>query len=80
MWLTTMNVFWVGGVSPTVTIAPEHENVFREATTIFVGSVLTVIGGKLVDAYLHMRIAKNLWNALEAKFGTTDAGSELYSM
>nr|XP_040254206.1 uncharacterized protein LOC120972760 [Aegilops tauschii subsp. strangulata] len=75
-----MNVFWVGGVSPTVTIAPEQENAFREATTIFVGVVLTVIGDKLVDAYLHMRVAKNLWDALEAKFGATDAGSELYAM
>ena len=60
LWLTAMNVFWVGVVSPTVTIAPEQENAFREATTIFVGAVLTVIGDKLVDAYLHMRVAKNL--------------------
>ena len=75
-----MNVFWVGVVSPTVTIAPEQENAFREATTIFVGVVLTVIGDKLVDAYLHMRVAKNLWDALEVKFGATDAGSELYAM
>ena len=47
---------------------------------MFVGPVLTVIGDNLVDAYLHMRIAKNLWDALEAKFGATDAGSELYAM
>ena len=44
------------------------------------GAVLTVIEDKLVDAYLHMRVAKNLWDALKAKFGTTDAGSELYAM
>ena len=44
------------------------------------GAVLTVIGDKLVDTYLHMRVAKNLWDALEAKFGATDAGSELYAM
>ena len=68
-----MNVFWVSGVSPTVAIAPEQENAFREATTIFLGAVLTVIGDKLVDAYLHMRVAKNLWDALEAK-------CELYAM
>ena len=67
-------------MSPTVTIAPEQENTFREASTIFVGVVLTVIGDKLVDAYLRMRVAKNLWDALEAKFGATDAGSELYAM
>ena len=39
-----------------------------------------MIGEKLVDAYLHMRDAKNLWGALEAKFGATDAGSEMYAM
>ena len=27
-----------------------------------------------------MRIAKNLWDALAAKFGTIDAGNELYAM
>jgi len=80
LWLTAMNVFWVGGVSPTETIAPEQEKAFREATTIFVGAVISVIGDKLVDAYLHMRVAKNLWDVLEVKFGATDAGSELYTM
>ena len=39
-----------------------------------------MIGDKLVDTYLHMRVAKNLWDALKAKFGATDAGSELYAM
>ena len=75
-----MNVFWVGGVPPSKTIAPEQEKVFREATTIFVGAVLSVIGDKLVDAYINVWIAKNLWDALEVKFGATDAGSELYAM
>ena len=75
-----MNVFWVGGVSPTETIAPEQEKAFREATTIFLGAVLSVIVDKLVDAYIHMGVFKNLWDALEVKFGATDAGSELYAM
>ena len=67
-------------MSPIEMIVPKQEKAFREATTIFVGAVLTVIGDKLVDAYLHMRIAKNLWDALEAKFGATNAGSKLYAM
>uniref|UniRef100_A0A8R7UV53 Uncharacterized protein n=1 Tax=Triticum urartu TaxID=4572 RepID=A0A8R7UV53_TRIUA len=54
LWLTAMNVFWVAGVTPTGTIAPEHEKAFREATVVFVGCVLSVIGDKMVDAYLHM--------------------------
>jgi hypothetical protein len=80
LWLAAMNVFWVSGVIPDGTIEPEKDKVFREATTVFVGAILSVIGDKLVDAYLHMRVAKNLWDALEAKFGAIDAGSELYAM
>ena len=75
-----MNVFWVAGATPTGTIAPEQEKAFREATVVFIGAVLSVIGDKLVDAYLHMQVAKDLWEALESKFGTADAGSEMYTI
>ena len=80
LWLIAMNVYWVAGGTPNGTITPEQEKAFRDATTVFVGAILSVIGDKLVDAYLHMRNAKELWDALEAKFGATDAGSELYAM
>ncbi|KAM3408252.1 hypothetical protein ACQJBY_001433 [Aegilops geniculata] len=78
LWLTAMNVFWVAGVTPTGTIAPDQEKAFKEATVVFLGAVLSVIGDKLVDAYLHVRSAKDLWEALESKFGAADAGSEMY--
>ncbi len=45
---------------------------------MFLGAVLSVIGDKLVDAYLHVHVAKDLWEALESKFGAADAGSEMY--
>lgn len=77
LWLTAMNVIWVTGVF-TETIAPEQEKAFREATTVFLGAVLSVIGDKLVDAYLHVHVAKDMWEALESKFGAADAGSEMY--
>jgi hypothetical protein len=73
-----MNVFWVASVTPTGTIAPDQEKAFREATVVFVGAVLSMIGDKLVDAYLHVWVAKDLWEALESKFGATDVGSEMY--
>jgi hypothetical protein len=78
LWLTAMNVFWVASVTPTGMIAPEQEKAFREATVVFVGAVLSVIGDKLVDAYLYVRVAKDLWEALDSKFGATDAESEMY--
>ena len=42
LWLKTMNVFWVGGVSLTEMIAPEQE-AFRKATTIFLGAGLPLM-------------------------------------
>jgi hypothetical protein len=41
---------------------------------LFIG----VLGYRLVDAYLHMRNVKELQDALESKFDTTDVGGELY--
>ena len=75
-----MNMFCVAGVTPTETITPEQERAFRDATVVFVGAILSVIGAKLVDAYLHVRVAKDLWEALESKFSATDAGSEMYTI
>jgi len=64
LWLTAMNVFWVAGVTPTGTIAPDQEKAFTEATVVFVGAVLSVIGDKLVDAYLHVRVSKGLMGGI----------------
>jgi hypothetical protein len=50
-------------------LTPDEEKVFRDATVLFVGAVLSVLGDNLVDAYLHIRDGKELWDALEAKFG-----------
>jgi hypothetical protein len=53
---------------------------FKDATVFFVGFILSVLGDNLVDAYLHIRDGKELWDALEAKFGAADAGDKLYAM
>ena len=70
-----MNVFWVVSATPMGTIAPEQEKVFRDATVVYVGATLSVIRDKLVYAYLLVRVAKDLWEALKSKFGATDARS-----
>jgi hypothetical protein len=46
---------------------------FREA-------VISVLGENLVDAYMHIPSGRKLCDALEEKFGVSDAGSELYVM
>ena len=53
---------------------------FMDANNIFVGCVISVLADRLVDVYMHITYAKELWDALVAKYDATDAGSELYTM
>ena len=79
MWLTAMGIEKVADGTPRGPLTLEEETAFREATILFVGSVLSVLGDKLVDAY-YIRDAKELWDVLDAKFAAADAGGELYAM
>ena len=38
------------------------------------------LADRLVDVYMHITDAKELWDALVAKYDATDVGSELYTM
>jgi hypothetical protein len=42
--------------------------------------VIGTLANKYVDSYLTCTSAKELWDALDEKFGVSDAGSELYIM
>ncbi|WVZ98242.1 hypothetical protein U9M48_043707 [Paspalum notatum var. saurae] len=53
---------------------------FTEANTLFRGAILSALTDRLVDVYMHIKDGKELWDALEAKFGASDAGSDLYIM
>ena len=44
------------------------------------GCAISVLHDRLVDVYMHMTDAKELWDALVAKYDAIDAGSELYTM
>jgi hypothetical protein len=43
------------------------------------GAIISVLGENIVDLYLSIA-GKNMWDALEAKFGVSDVGSQLYVM
>jgi hypothetical protein len=42
--------------------------------------VISALDAKYIDSYIMHPTAKELWDALDAKFGVSDAGSELYLM
>ncbi|KAK1661987.1 hypothetical protein QYE76_050146 [Lolium multiflorum] len=64
----------------TFTATSTRSNKFKEDNTLFVGCVLSILADCLCDVYMHIVDSKELWDALIAKFGETDVGSELYIM
>jgi hypothetical protein len=80
LWLSAMNVLWLSKCIPEETLTPKQEKALTEANTLFVGAVIGTLVDRLQDVYLYHTNAKKLWDALEADYGGTDAGAELYIM
>jgi hypothetical protein len=79
LWLTAMNIIRVvKGKAEQFT--PEEEKAFMAADNLFSGTVISVLVENLVDFYLTAASSNKLWDALETKYGVSDAGSELYVM
>jgi hypothetical protein len=53
---------------------------FQEASDIFMGVVRNVLSDHLFDSMMHIRDAKAMWDHLNATYGASDAGKELYTM
>jgi hypothetical protein len=80
LWLTMMKVFQISKGKPEGAMSDEDQKKFEEANTIFVGCILSILADRLCDVFMHIKDGKELWDALDAKFGAADAGSELYIM
>jgi hypothetical protein len=50
------------------------------ADNLFRGVVISALHSKYENNYITCTTSKELWDALDAKFGVSDAGSELYIM
>jgi hypothetical protein len=65
---------------PEKNISDEDMRKFQEASDIFVGAVRNVLLDHLFDSMMHIRDAKAMWDHLNATYGASDAGKELYTM
>ena len=54
----------------------EEGTVFDEADNLFRCCITSVLAENLVDSYIRLPTGKALWDALEAQYGVSDAGSE----
>ena len=80
MWFTFMHCFFVVEPRPLGPHTAEDERRFIDANTTFKGAMISVLGESIVDTYVRMSTGKEMWDALEAKYGASDATSELYVM
>ena len=80
LWLTALKIDWVLNDKPEETMSDEDQRKFGEANSALRGCILSILADRLCDVFMHIKDGKELWDALDAKFGAADAGSELYIM
>nr|AAP44618.1 putative polyprotein [Oryza sativa Japonica Group] len=74
------NILIIRGKRSEPPLSPEEEVKFEASDCLFRGALISVLADNIVDVYMQMPSRKDMWDALEAKFGVSDAGSELYAM
>jgi hypothetical protein len=79
LWLTAMN-YYHAAQGKSEQFIPKEEQKFKVVDNLFRGVVISALYSKYEDSYIPYTTGKELWNALDAMFGVSDAGSELYIM
>ena len=58
----------------------DDDHTFQHADSMCKTAILDVLGNTIVDAYLMLPTNKEMWDALEVKYGVSDTDSELWSI
>uniref|UniRef100_A0ACD5VAQ0 Uncharacterized protein n=1 Tax=Avena sativa TaxID=4498 RepID=A0ACD5VAQ0_AVESA len=80
LWFENLNCYSATLGKPEGDLSAEQEANFKKADTMFMAALFSVLGDNIVDPYMSFDNGKDAWEALEAKFGVSDAGTELYVM
>jgi hypothetical protein len=54
-----MGIHWVSAGTPRRPLSLAEDKASKDATVLFVGGVLSMLGHKLVDPYLHSEMERN---------------------
>jgi hypothetical protein len=65
-------------IEPPLTAEKVKE--FNVADNLFRLPLINILGESMVPAHMDLPSGKEMWDALEAKFGVTNVGSVLYKM
>ena len=80
LWFQIMSCYDATLGKPEGEFDAQQEQAFQKMDTLFKAALLSVLGENIVDAYASIDNGKDMWDTLEAKFGVSDAGTELYIM
>ena len=79
-WFQSSNYYAATKGKPEGELNSEQQEAFEKLDTLFKSALLSILDDFIVDSYMFFDTGKDMWDALEAKFGASDAGSELYVM
>ena len=65
---------------PEGDLNPTQQEAFQNMDTHFKVTLLSVLDDSIVDSYMLFDSGKDMWAALDATFGASGAGNELYVM
>ena len=65
---------------PEGDLNPTQQEAFQNMDTLFKAALLSVLDDSIVDSYMSFDSGKDMWAALEATFGPSGTGNELYAM
>ena len=80
LWLTAMHCYFLAEPRSVGPHTQEEERAWEHADTMFKAAILSVLGDTIVDIYVPLQTRKAMWEALEAKYGVSDASTKLYIM
>ena len=80
LWFQTMSCYNAIQGKPEGELTPAQEESFEKVNAMFKAALFSVLADNIVDPYMTFDHGKDAWDALDAKFGAPDAGTELYVM
>ncbi|KAK1632132.1 hypothetical protein QYE76_006447 [Lolium multiflorum] len=80
LWFTNLGCFSATDARPEGPLSAEEQEKFEKVDAMFKAALFSILGDNIVDPYMAFDHGKDAWDALEAKFGVSDAGTELHVM
>jgi hypothetical protein len=78
LWFQNLNCDSALLGKPEGDLYPAQEEPYFD--TMFKAALFSILADNIVDPYMTFEQGKDVWDAIEAKFGVSDASTELYGM